>query len=181
VHIAIDDFGTGYSSFSYLKIMPAQVLKLDMSFIVDLSPDNSTGKIVTAIINMAHALQKEVVAEGIERSDQLQLLKSLGCDRGQGFLLGRPMPPADVLRTFLQKRDFSQPLAPEPVQPWTLPPMPVAAPQPATLPTATPKGLRAARLLPAPPVPDPWGDDLLEETLTVPRFFAEDYAGPRGP
>jgi hypothetical protein len=100
VLIAIDDFGTGYSSFSYLKTMPAKVLKLDMSFLVDAQHDNDAGKIVAAIINMAHALQKEVVAEGIERVDQLKLLKSLGCERGQGYLFGKPVPADHIARTF---------------------------------------------------------------------------------
>ena len=100
VPIAIDDFGTGYSSFSYLKTMPARVLKLDMSFLVDARKDNDAGKIVAAIINMAHALQKEVVAEGIERVDQLKLLKSLGCERGQGFLFGKPVTAEQIARTF---------------------------------------------------------------------------------
>jgi len=100
VLIAIDDFGTGYSSFSYLKTMPAQVLKMDMSFLVDARLDNDSGKIVAAIINMAHALQKEVVAEGVERVDQLKLLKSLGCERGQGFLFGKGVPAENIARTF---------------------------------------------------------------------------------
>ncbi len=102
--IAIDDFGTGYSSFSYLKTMPARVLKLDMSFLVDAQADNDAGKIVAAIINMAHALQKEVVAEGIERVDQLKLLKSLGCERGQGYLFGKPVGAEHIARTFRRIR-----------------------------------------------------------------------------
>ncbi len=105
VLIAIDDFGTGYSSFSYLKTMPAKVLKLDMSFLVDARHDNDAGKIVAAIINMAHALQKEVVAEGIERVDQLKLLKSLGCERGQGYLFGKPVPADHIARTYCGDAD----------------------------------------------------------------------------
>jgi len=100
VLIAIDDFGTGYSSFSYLKTMPARVLKLDMSFLVDARLENDAGKIVAAIINMAHALQKEVVAEGVELVEQLKLLKALGCERGQGYLFGKAVPPAHISRTF---------------------------------------------------------------------------------
>jgi len=109
VLIAIDDFGTGYSSFSYLKTMPAQVLKLDMSFLVDAREDNDAGKIVAAIINMAHALQKEVVAEGVERVDQLKLLKTLGCERGQGYLFGKGVPAENISRTF---RKITQPELP---------------------------------------------------------------------
>jgi diguanylate cyclase (GGDEF)-like protein len=176
VHIAIDDFGTGYSSFSYLKVMPAQVLKLDMSFIVDLHPDDNTGKIVAAIINMAHALQKEVVAEGIERSDQLQLLKTLGCDRGQGYLLGRPVPADDIVRGFTQNRDFSQPPA---AAAWTLPPMPAPAAAPART-TVPQRAAARAAPAPAPVSADPWNDDMLEEPLTVPRFLDDDFSGPGG-
>jgi diguanylate cyclase (GGDEF)-like protein len=114
VQIAIDDFGTGYSSFSYLKTMPAKVLKLDMSFLVDARADNDAGKIVAAIVNMAHALQKEVVAEGIERVDQLKLLKSLGCERGQGYLFGKPVEADQIARTF-HRQDGSQAQATVPV------------------------------------------------------------------
>ncbi len=100
VLIAIDDFGTGYSSFSYLKTMPAKVLKLDISFLVGATSDNGSGKIVAAIINMAHALHKEVVAEGVENIEQLKLLKQLGCERGQGYLFGKPVPPDHIQRIF---------------------------------------------------------------------------------
>jgi diguanylate cyclase (GGDEF)-like protein len=100
VLIAIDDFGTGYSSFNYLKTMPAKVLKLDMSFLVGADRDNGAGKIVAAIVNMAHALQKEVVAEGVENVEQLKLLKQLGCERGQGYLFGKPVPAEQIQRNF---------------------------------------------------------------------------------
>jgi diguanylate cyclase (GGDEF)-like protein len=100
VLIAIDDFGTGYSSFSYLKTMPAKVLKLDMSFLVGATTDNDAGKIVAAIVNMAHALQKEVVAEGVESVDQLKLLKILDCERGQGYLFGKAVPPEHIERMY---------------------------------------------------------------------------------
>ena len=110
VLIAIDDFGTGYSSFSYLKTMPARVLKLDMSFLVDAKLDNDAGKIVAAIINMAHALQKEVVAEGIERVDQLKLLKTLGCERGQGYLFGKPVDASHISRTYGKVQDATVPV-----------------------------------------------------------------------
>ena len=118
VLIAIDDFGTGYSSFSYLKTMPARVLKLDMSFLVDASADNDAGKIVAAIINMAHALQKEVVAEGIERVDQLKLLKTLGCERGQGYLFGKAVDADQISRTYGKVQEHGAPVvAGAPVEP----------------------------------------------------------------
>ncbi len=108
VLIAIDDFGTGYSSFSYLKTMPAGVLKLDMSFLVDARVDNDAGKIVAAIINMAHALQKEVVAEGVEHVDQLKLLKTLGCERAQGYLFGKAVGADHITRTFRRLNEESE-------------------------------------------------------------------------
>ncbi len=131
VLIAIDDFGTGYSSFSYLKTMPARVLKLDMSFLVDARPDNDAGKIVASIINMAHALQKEVVAEGIERIDQLKLLKSLGCERGQGFLFGRPVDAAHISRTYGKVHEVTVPVLTEVAATPNAPP-PVAQAEPST-------------------------------------------------
>jgi diguanylate cyclase (GGDEF)-like protein len=129
VPIAIDDFGTGYSSFSYLKTMPAKVLKLDMSFLVGATANNDAGKIVAAIINMAHALQKEVVAEGVENVEQLRLLKHLGCERGQGFLFGRPVPAEHIQRIFRgnappgQISLALQPSEPAPPAPAPLPPV----------------------------------------------------------
>ena len=103
VRIAIDDFGTGFSSFTHLRNIPVGVLKMDMSFLVDATPENEAGKIVAAIINMAHALRKEVVAEGVERVEQLKLLKQLGCERAQGYLFGRVVEPEQVERLFRKK------------------------------------------------------------------------------
>jgi diguanylate cyclase (GGDEF)-like protein len=102
VLFAIDDFGTGYSSFSNLTTVPARVLKLDRSFIVGAARGNERGAIVTAMINMAHALAKEVVAEGVESQEQLELLSSLGCDMVQGYLLCRPLP-ADEIATYARE------------------------------------------------------------------------------
>jgi diguanylate cyclase (GGDEF)-like protein len=165
VLIAIDDFGTGYSSFNYLKIMPARVLKLDMSFIVDINADNDAGKIVSAMISMAHALQKEVVAEGIERADQLMLLKRMGCDRGQGYLLGRPVDAAQIARTY---EGTWQGERPAPLK--ELPPLVMASENAA--PARQPGAARPApaRASEAPSAADPWGNSLLEEQMTVPRI-----------
>ena len=98
VLFAIDDFGTGYSSFSTLTAVPARVLKLDRSFILGAALGNERGAILTAMINMAHALAKEVVAEGVETEDQLALLGSLGCDMVQGFMLCKPLPADQIAR-----------------------------------------------------------------------------------
>jgi EAL domain-containing protein (putative c-di-GMP-specific phosphodiesterase class I) len=96
IQTAIDDFGTGYSSLSHLKKMPLHTLKIDRGFIKDLMTDSDDSAIVTAVITMAHSLNLKVIAEGVETDEQLQHLKELGCERAQGFLLGRPMPPHEI-------------------------------------------------------------------------------------
>lgn len=95
VRIALDDFGTGYSSLSYLKRLPIDSVKLDASFVKDAATDPDDAALVMAIITLAHTLGKTVIAEGIEREDQLALLRLLRCDEGQGYLFGRPMPALD--------------------------------------------------------------------------------------
>jgi diguanylate cyclase (GGDEF)-like protein/PAS domain S-box-containing protein len=98
VHIAIDDFGTGYSSLAYLKRFPAQTVKIDRSFVKGLPQDRDDAAITQAVIAMAHSLELEVVAEGVETQAQLDYLQGLGCDQAQGYLIGRPMPPAQLQR-----------------------------------------------------------------------------------
>ncbi len=98
--ISVDDFGVGYFSLSYLRRFPIDTLKIDQSFVRDLQTDPSSRSIVKAMITMAHALEMDVIAEGVETDVQLQLLRALGCDRIQGYLLARPMP-ADRLIPFL--------------------------------------------------------------------------------
>ncbi|HTS86328.1 MAG TPA: EAL domain-containing protein [Usitatibacter sp.] len=98
VGIAIDDFGTGYSGLAYLKRLPIDTVKIDQSFVRDLTVDPDDAAIVTAIVAMAGSLDVEVVAEGIETEEQLEELRRLGCQRGQGYLLARPMPAAQVAR-----------------------------------------------------------------------------------
>ncbi|WP_029005188.1 putative bifunctional diguanylate cyclase/phosphodiesterase [Azorhizobium doebereinerae] len=88
---AIDDFGTGYSSFSYLQRLPMDVLKIDRSFVQDLARNERTRDIVHVMVELAHGLGMTVVGEGVETCETLQILGQLGCDYGQGFLLGRPM------------------------------------------------------------------------------------------
>ncbi len=96
VKLAIDDFGTGYSSLAYLKRFPVDKLKVDQSFVRDI-PGNAKGmEICAVVVNLAKALGLEVLAEGVETEIQLAHLRRLGCDSVQGYLLGRPMPAADV-------------------------------------------------------------------------------------
>jgi two-component system CheB/CheR fusion protein len=96
VVVAIDDFGTGYSNLSHLSQLPLDVLKIDQSLIQGIGDNPKSEAIVRAILGMARALGHRVVAEGIETWPQLQFLQALGCDAVQGYLLGRPMPAAQI-------------------------------------------------------------------------------------
>jgi EAL domain-containing protein (putative c-di-GMP-specific phosphodiesterase class I) len=95
--LSIDDFGTGYSSFGYLKRFYVGELKIDQSFIRGLPEDGENAAIVMAVIQMAHALSLTVVAEGVETTQQADFLRTCGCDILQGYLLGRPMPQAQLV------------------------------------------------------------------------------------
>ncbi|WP_341501917.1 EAL domain-containing protein [Gallaecimonas sp. GXIMD4217] len=104
VSIAIDDFGTGYSSLSYLHRLPLDRLKVDRSFILNMEEDDQARAIVQTIIDLAHGVGLEVVAEGIEKPEVAQALYEMGADQAQGFLYGRPMAPA-VLRAWQMRRE----------------------------------------------------------------------------
>ena len=97
IQIAIDDFGTGYSNLRYLQRFPAQRLKIDRSFIVDILKSHEDTSIVRAIITLGHNLGMKVVAEGVELQPQIELLRQLGCDEVQGFSQGRPMSAAQMM------------------------------------------------------------------------------------
>jgi diguanylate cyclase (GGDEF)-like protein/PAS domain S-box-containing protein len=93
IRISLDDFGTGHSSLSYLKRFPIDTLKIDQSFVRDITHDPDTAAIVTAIIAMAHSLRLKVIAEGVEFTEQSAFLKRYGCDQMQGYLVKAPVPP----------------------------------------------------------------------------------------
>lgn len=92
VEIAIDDFGTGYSSLAYLKRFPISSLKIDRSFVRDLTLESDSQAIVKTIITLARSLKRKVVAEGVETEEQLEILRSLDCDEMQGYLFNKPVP-----------------------------------------------------------------------------------------
>jgi diguanylate cyclase (GGDEF)-like protein len=96
VRLHLDDFGTGYSALSYLSRIPLSALKIDQSFVADLTVSPSRSAVVTAIVSMAHALELRVVAEGVETREQALRLRQLGCEHAQGYLLGRPAHPEQL-------------------------------------------------------------------------------------
>jgi diguanylate cyclase (GGDEF)-like protein len=103
-HLSIDDFGTGYSSLSYLRQLPAEELKIDMSFVKDVDRSPDARAVVDAVVRLAHALGLKVVAEGVETPRQQQVLVELGCDELQGFLFAKPMTARALLLWALADR-----------------------------------------------------------------------------
>jgi EAL domain-containing protein (putative c-di-GMP-specific phosphodiesterase class I) len=94
IHIAVDDFGVGHSSLNYLKRFPVDVLKIDQSFVHDISEDADTAAIVTGIIALGHKLRLSIVAEGVETTEQRDFLRNHDCDLVQGFFYSVPLPAA---------------------------------------------------------------------------------------
>ncbi len=104
-NISIDDFGTGYSSLNYLKEFPFDVLKIDKSFLSDITKNNKSKAIVLSIIELAHNLKAVALAEGIETEEQLKTLKDMGCDLGQGYYFSEPLSK-DEIEEFFKKENF---------------------------------------------------------------------------
>jgi EAL domain-containing protein (putative c-di-GMP-specific phosphodiesterase class I) len=101
LRLMLDDFGTGYSSLAYLRRFPLDVLKIDRSFVAGLGRDDEDSAIVAAIVQMARTLGLTVVAEGVERPEQLERLRELECELAQGRLIAEPMPAAELERLML--------------------------------------------------------------------------------
>jgi diguanylate cyclase (GGDEF)-like protein len=104
VRLALDDFGTGYSSLNYLRQHPIKVVKIDRSFLEDLPMNPASATLAETIITMAHALGKEVVAEGVETEEQMQFLRERRCDHAQGFYLAHPMPVPQITEMLASRR-----------------------------------------------------------------------------
>jgi EAL domain-containing protein (putative c-di-GMP-specific phosphodiesterase class I) len=114
---AVDDFGTGYSSLSYLKRFPIDILKVDKSFVDDVGESDKALALTKAIVQLGKSLNLDTVAEGIEKSRQVDGLRALGCRYGQGFLFAKPVAPEDMDRLLplmasgelLNASEFTQP------------------------------------------------------------------------
>ncbi len=94
--ISIDDFGTGYSSLSYLKYLPVDIIKIDRAFVKNILVDKGDKEITNAAIKMGHALEKDIIAEGVETKEGMELLKDMGCDYAQGYYISKPMPKEKI-------------------------------------------------------------------------------------
>ena len=104
VQLSVDDFGTGYSSLSYLKSLPIGILKIDRSFVRDISARGGRdgGVLAQAIISLGHSLKLKIVAEGVEDDAQLKFLKAHRCDEAQGYYFSKPVPPEECARLLAQ-------------------------------------------------------------------------------
>jgi len=104
--IALDDFGTGYSSLSYLRTLPIDIIKIDRSFVQEIEESVEARDLIESILHIAKALNKTVIAEGVETHAQLNVLRRMGCDTMQGYLLSRPLPESE-LSTFMAEHEHT--------------------------------------------------------------------------
>ena len=104
VAVAIDDFGTGYSNVAYIQRLPVSVLKIDRSFVTDLATSDKNAALVRSMVAMAHDLGYRVVAEGIETQEVFDMLKRLGCDEGQGYLMSRPVAASEIEKRYIARQ-----------------------------------------------------------------------------
>ena len=109
--ISLDDFGTGYSTLNYLRELPIDIIKIDQSFVMNLSHRSKDQEIVKSIISLAHSLKMRVIAEGIETKDHLRFLKQYSCNEGQGYFFSRPLPENELIATSRQVEQMVATLA----------------------------------------------------------------------
>ena len=110
VRLALDDFGTGYSSLSLLQQFPIQRIKIDRAFVQGLGEQGTESSLIRTIVAMAHSMDLDLVAEGVETVQQLQSLRDMGCDKAQGYLISHPVP-ADAMRSTMAALDELQSLS----------------------------------------------------------------------
>ena len=106
IHVSLDDFGTGYSSLNYLKRLPIDTLKIDKSFVDNITIDPKDEIIARAIIELAHKMDLKIIAEGVEYAQQFDFLKEHKCDKVQGFLFSKPIPSEEFEQLLREGKKF---------------------------------------------------------------------------